>query len=144
VFGSAERLATQLSLFTAKYNSVTSTAASYVYLSTEQVFMKKFLIENVCNMVVVEGLARSEGDFCVKWLDRGEGYMRTLRCQRLRPSADALAICADKLERYAKVFEHSNGMFDADKAKTLRVLKQMCETAIAEGAAAKWHGYNIY
>jgi len=106
--------------------------------------MSEFLIENICNAVIVQGLARNESDFCVKWLDRGEGYMRTLRFQRLRPSADALAICADKLERYANIFERGKHSMDADKAKTLRALKNMCLTAIEQGAAAKWHGHYVH
>ena len=35
-----------------------------------------YLIENICNRVIAEGLAESEPDFCERWLCRGEGYMR--------------------------------------------------------------------
>ena len=106
--------------------------------------MSDFLIENICNSVVVLRLARSEADFCVKWLDRGEGYMRTLRCQKLRPSAEALAICADRLERYATIFERGKHQYNIETAKTLWTLRNMCLTAIEQGAAAKWHGHYVH
>ena len=59
--------------------------------------MSKLIIENICNLVIAEGLAENEQDFCERWLCRGEGYMRTLRFRGLQPSADALAVCANKL-----------------------------------------------
>ena len=59
--------------------------------------MSELIIENICNLVIAEGLAENEQDFCERWLCRGEGYMRTLRFRGLQPSADALAVCANKL-----------------------------------------------
>ena len=59
--------------------------------------MTKLMIENICNLVIAEGLAENEGDFCERWLCRAEGYMRTLRFRQLQPSVEALMTCADKL-----------------------------------------------
>jgi hypothetical protein len=46
---------------------------------------EKLIIENICNLIIAEGLAENEQDFCERWLCRGEGYMRTLRFRGEQP-----------------------------------------------------------
>lgn len=100
----------------------------------------KLIIENICNLVIAEGLAESEPDFCERWLCRNEGYMRTLRFRKLKPSADALATCANKLGYYAEMFEASDRPSSHSTGKNLRVIEQLCKEAIESAARAKWVG----
>jgi hypothetical protein len=102
------------------------------------------IIENICLLVIAEGLAESESDFCERWLCRGEGYMRTLRFRRLRPSADALATCADRLGYYANIFEASDRSHSKVTGKNLRLLQEECESAIRSGARAQWQGFAVH
>ena len=99
---------------------------------------EKQIIEDICSLVIAEGLAKSEPDFCERWLCRHEGYMRTLRFRKLKPSADALAICANKLGYYASVYEAKGHMPLQAAARNLRVLQQQCNEAIESAARNKW------
>lgn len=104
----------------------------------------KLIIENICNQVIAEGLAENEQDFCVRWLCRGEGYMRTLRFRDLQPSADALAVCANKLAFYAEAFSNSDRAYSQATGRNLRELQQICEDAIRHAAQQKWQGHSIH
>ena len=106
--------------------------------------MDDFLIENICNSVVVLRLARSEADFCVKWLDRGEGYMRTLRFRGLQPSSDALAECANKLGYYADAFLASDRLHSVHTGHSLQVLQHLCEAELRKAAQSKWQRYSVH
>ena len=102
------------------------------------------IIENICNIVIAEGLAESEPDFCERWLCRNEGYIRTLRFRGLQPSTDALTICADRLGYYAGVFEASDRPSSQATGNSLRVLERLCKEAIDTAARAKWVGSSEY
>lgn len=103
--------------------------------------MTKLIIENICNLVIAEGLAENEGDFCERWLCRGESYMRTLRFRQLQPSAEALTTCADKLGYYADLFAKSDRADTRTSAANLRVLERECRAAVERAARARWQGY---
>ncbi|KGL00747.1 MULTISPECIES: DUF6626 family protein [Roseobacteraceae] len=104
---------------------------------------EKLTIENICNLVIAEGLADNEQDFCERWLCRGEGYMRTLRFRGLQPSTDALAVCANKLGFYADAFLSSGRNYSVQTGKNLRQLQQLCEHELTQAAKSKWQGYSI-
>ena len=105
--------------------------------------MEKLVIENICNLVIAEGLDDSEQDFCERWLCRGEGYMRTLRFRELQPSTDVLAVCASKLGFYADAFIASDRPYSVQTGKNLKQLKQLCEDELAKAAKCQWQGYSI-
>ena len=104
----------------------------------------RFIIENICNLVIAAGLAENEQDFCEEWLCRGEGYMRTLRYRQLQPSAAALAVCADKLRYYADALEASERTHYQHTGRSLRVLQHLCEDELQAGARKQWQGHDEY
>lgn len=105
---------------------------------------EKMIIENICNLVIAEGLAENEQDFCERWLCRGEGYMRTLRFRGLQPSADALAVCANKLGFYADAFLASDRPHSVHTGRSLQVLQHLCEAELRKAAQSKWQGHSIH
>jgi hypothetical protein len=105
---------------------------------------ERFIIENICNQVIAEGLAESEGDFCIRWLCRSEGYMRTLRFRDLQPSADALAVCANKLAFYAAALSKSDRRHSQATGRNLRELQLICEETIQQSAQRQWQGHSIH
>ena len=56
--------------------------------------MTKKILNEIRDELIAMGLAQNEPEFCVAWLGRGIGYMRTLRHLSQEPSAEALAILA--------------------------------------------------
>ena len=64
--------------------------------------MNKELLNEVRDELIAMGLASGEREFCVAWLGRGTGYMRTQRHLGNDPSAEALAILASKLQHYTQ------------------------------------------
>ena len=64
--------------------------------------MTKMILNEVRDELIDMGLAENEPEFCVAWLGRGVGYMRTLRHLGQEPSAEALAILASKLGHYTQ------------------------------------------
>ena len=105
---------------------------------------EKMIIENICNLVIAEGLAENEQDFCERWLCRGEGYMRTLRFRGLQPSADALAVCANKLGFYADAFLASDRPYSVHTGRNLQALQRLCEDQLRKAAQSKWQGHSIH
>jgi hypothetical protein len=59
------------------------------------------LLEEVYDTLKSANLAQTEREFCEQWLAKSECYMRTLRYNRLEPSAEALATLGSKLGYYA-------------------------------------------
>jgi len=105
---------------------------------------ERFIIENICNQVIAEGLAENEQDFCMRWLCRGEGYMRTLRFRGLQPSADALAVCADKLRFYALALSASDRASSQATGRALQLLHSTCEDAIRSAAQRQWQRHSVH
>ena len=106
--------------------------------------MSKLIIENICNLVIAEGLAENEQDFCERWLCRGEGYMRTLRFRGLQPSADALAVCANKLGYYADAFLAIDRLHSVHTGHSLQVLQHLCEAELRKAAQSKWQRHSVH
>jgi len=106
--------------------------------------MEKLVIENICNLVIAEGLAENEQDFCERWLCRGEGYMRTLRFRGLLPSTDAIAVCANKLGFYADAFMASDRPYTVQSGRNLRELQQLCEAEIRKSVCQKWQRHSVH
>ena len=105
---------------------------------------KQLIIGTICNLVIGEGLAENEQDFCERWLCRGEGYMRTLRFRGLQPSAGALAVCANKLGFYADAFLTSNRPYSMYAGRNLQALQRLCEDELRNAAQNKWQGHSIH
>lgn len=90
----------------------------------------RFIIENICNLVIAEGLAENEADFCTRWLCQNEGYMQTLRAQNRQPKVDALTACSSKLAFYAGAFSVSDRSYSQATARNLQELQMFCEDAL--------------
>ena len=99
--------------------------------------MKKMILNEVRDELIDMGLARNEGEFCVAWLGRGTGYMRTLRHLGNDPSAEALAILASKLQHYTQRLWLA-GESQAGWAARFDVLHQHCRAALEQHARDRW------
>ncbi len=82
------------------------------------------------------GVVSNEQEFCVAWLGRGSGYMRTLRFIDQPPSAEVLAILANKLEHYAGEISRSGRR--ADMAAAFQSLASLTRAALDQLARARW------
>jgi hypothetical protein len=99
--------------------------------------MTKMILNEVRDELIAMGLASGEREFCVAWLGRGVGYMRTLRHLGQDPSAEALAILASKLEHYTQRLWRA-GDAEADRAARFDVLHQHCRAALEQHARDRW------
>lgn len=82
------------------------------------------------------GVVRNEQEFCVAWLGRGSGYMRTLRFIDQPASAEVLAILANKLEYYAGEIRRTGRR--ADMAAQFSILAEQTRTALDQLARDRW------
>lgn len=82
------------------------------------------------------GVVGNEQEFCVAWLGRGSGYMRTLRFIDQPASAEVLAILANKLEYYANEVRRSGRR--TDMADAFQSLAARTRAALDELARARW------
>ena len=62
--------------------------------------MTKTVLDEIKHALMAANAVQGEQEFCVAWLGKNASYMRVLRFQQLQPSADALAVCASKLNYY--------------------------------------------
>jgi hypothetical protein len=99
--------------------------------------MTKKILNEVRDELIAMGLAQNEPEFCVAWLGRGIGYMRTLRHLRQEPSAEALVILASKLQHYTQRLWLA-GEGKADWAARFDVLHQHCRAALEQHARDRW------
>lgn len=99
--------------------------------------MKTKILNEVRDELIAMGLAQNEPEFCVAWLGRGIGYMRTLRHLSQEPSAEALAILASKLGHYTQRLWLA-GECQAGWAARFDVLHQHCRTALEQHARDRW------
>ncbi len=93
------------------------------------------ILNEVRDELIDMGLASGEREFCVAWLGRGTGYMRTLRHLGNDPSAEALAILASKLGHYTQRLGRGG---QADWAARFDVLHQQCRAALEQHACDRW------
>lgn len=100
--------------------------------------MTKMVLEEIKQELMTANAVKGEEEFCVGWLGKNASYMRTLRFQNLQPSADALAVCASKLDYYTQRLEHSSDAKHKQWAQRFEVLHHKCVTALNEQARTKW------
>ena len=96
------------------------------------------LLEHIRDELISSGAAANTPEFCRAWLGRSEGYIRTLRHHRIKPSVETLAVCAHKLGYYANRMRGSGD--DKHRAWVERFdrLKALCDAAIVRQAEAVW------
>ena len=100
--------------------------------------MTKMVLEEIKRELMAANAIKGEEEFCVGWLGKNSSYMRTLRFQNLQPSADALAICASKLNYYRVKLECSSEARHRAWAERFAALHEKCAAALNEQAEAKW------
>ncbi len=100
--------------------------------------MTKMVLEEIKRELMAANAIKGEEEFCVGWLGKNASYMRTLRFQNLQPSADALAICASKLNYYKTKLERSSDGRHKVWAERFSALHEKCTAALNEQAEAKW------
>jgi hypothetical protein len=105
--------------------------------------MTKTVLDEIKQALMVANAVQGEQEFCVAlrcvaWLGKNASYMRVLRFQQLQPSADALAVCASKLNYYTQRLERSSDSKHKQWAQRFAVLHSKCTTALNEQARTKW------
>lgn len=100
--------------------------------------MTKTVLDEIKQELIAANAVRGEQDFCVAWLGKNASYMRTLRFHQLQPSADALAVCASKLNYYRAKLERSSEARHRAWAERFATLHEKCMAALNEQAEAKW------
>jgi predicted chitinase len=98
----------------------------------------KMVLEEIKQELMAANAVKGEEEFCVAWLGKNASYMRTLRFQQLQPSADALVVCASKLNYYRAKLEYSSEARHKAWAQRFAVLHEKCSAALNEQAEAKW------
>lgn len=99
--------------------------------------MSMKVLNEVRDDLIRMGIVRGETEYCVGWLGRGIGYMRTLRFVDQGPSAEVLAILTSKLGHYADRLRVA-GEGQADLAARFAVLHQRCQLALEAHARRRW------
>jgi DNA helicase HerA-like ATPase len=59
------------------------------------------LLERIYQALNQLGAVKTRQEFCLYWLGRGEGYMRTLRFTSLEPSVDVISVLRSRIRYYA-------------------------------------------
>ena len=88
--------------------------------------MTKTVLDEIKHALMAANAVDGEQEFCVAWLGKNASYMRVLRFQQLQPSADALAVCASKLNYYTQRLERSSDRKHKQWAQGLAVLHLLC------------------
>lgn len=100
--------------------------------------MTKTVLDEIKQALKTANVVQGEQEFCVAWLGKNASYMRVLRFQQLQPSADALAVCASKLDYYTQRLEGSSDSKHKIWAQRFATLHEKCTVALNEQAEAKW------
>ena len=100
--------------------------------------MQNTVLDEIKQALMAANVVQGEQEFCVAWLGKNASYMRVLRFQQLQPSADALAVCASKLNYYTQRLEGSSDDKHKHWAQRFAVLHSKCTTALNEKARIKW------
>ena len=91
-------------------------------------------LERVYTQLEQLDLVSSRREFCEQWLGRQQGYIRTLRFYRLKPSVYVLAVLASRLDHYAKHFKES----DLNVQSQLVALREDCWRDIEQRGRLTW------
>ena len=116
--------------------TATLASCAYCYLSTEEKFMLKTVLNEVFELLQEIGAVSSESEFSKDWLCRSECYMRTLRFKRVNPSVGTLAICASKLQHYGRCMTATER--PTQLGKRFIELNEQCHKQINSGAVGWW------
>ena len=100
--------------------------------------MTKTVLDEIKQALMAANAVQGEQEFCVAWLGKNASYMRVLRFQQLQPSADALAVCASKLNYYKQRLEGSSDSKHKQWAERFAILHSKCTKALNEQARTKW------
>jgi hypothetical protein len=96
------------------------------------------LLEEVCDTLRSAHLVQTEREFCERWLAKSECYMRTLRFNRLEPSAEALATLGSKLGYYANVLERGSDTTALHWSSVLTELRSKTQAALEVRVRERW------
>ena len=96
--------------------------------------MTIYFVEGVYRTLVDMGFVHSRKEFCEQWLGRQEGYIRSLRFYRLKPSVHVFAVLANRLDYYA---QHFSGP-DTSYQERLQALSQGCWAKVEERSRLDW------
>ena len=96
--------------------------------------MTIYFVEGVYRTLVDMGFVHSRKEFCEQWLGRQEGYIRSLRFYRLKPSVHVFAVLANRLDYYA---QHFSGP-DTSCQERLQALSQGCWAKVEERSRLDW------
>ena len=91
-------------------------------------------LEGVYGTLMDMGLVHTRKEFCEQWLGRQEGYIRTLRFYRLKPSVHVFAVLANRLDYYA---QHFLGP-DTSYQERLQALSEGCWAKVEERSRLDW------
>ena len=99
--------------------------------------MSVTILNEIRDELITCGAVRGETEFCVGWLGRGAGYMRTLRFVNQTPSAVALATLASKLGHYGERLGRGD---EAQRAwaKRFERMQARCQTVLEQQARERW------
>ena len=100
--------------------------------------MMKTVLDEIKHELMAANAVQGEQEFCVAWLGKNASYMRVLRFQQLQPSADALAVCASKLNYYKQRLEGSSDSKHKQWAERFAGRNSKCTTELNEQARTKW------
>jgi len=96
------------------------------------------LLEDVSDTLQQANLARGEQDFCEQWLAKSGSYMRTLRFNKIEPSAEALATLGSKLGYYSNELARRNDASCDHWSKVLTELRGQTQAALELRVRERW------
>ena len=100
--------------------------------------MTRTVLDEIKQALMAANAVQGEQEFCVAWLGKNASYMRVLRFQQLQPSADALAVCASKLNYHKQRLESSSDIKHKQWEERFAILHSKCTKALNEQARTKW------
>lgn len=100
--------------------------------------MAQMILEQVRDALRTANIIATDREFCEQWLGKSECYLRSLRFNKIAPSADALANCAARLAWAANGLRTRDPVAYAHWADVLDDLRVRCYSAMDQQAHAKW------
>lgn len=96
------------------------------------------LLEDVRDQLRDAKLLTNESEFCERWLGKGQCYMRTLRFQKLEPSAEALATLGSKLGYCANELARHSDSSSLHWAEMFTKLRKRTQMALELRVRERW------